>query len=70
MKRCVVVCMLTIVVLGAMAVAADAQTGPTFAAEEARNDLGEIKSGTTVEATFKLVNTGHAEVRILKAKPS
>ena len=72
MKRSVATIILTIALLAVVAAPwADAQTGPvTFAVEESRIDLGEIKAGTEAVATFTFRNTGAEDVRIIKAKPS
>jgi hypothetical protein len=68
MKRSV----LTLVVLCVIAVAqAEAQSGgPTFAVENPRIDIGEIKAGSDAVATFVFHNKGPTDVTIIKAKPS
>ena len=49
----------------------DAQSaGPTFSVENSRIDIGEIKSGSDVVATFIFHNEGPSDVKIIKAKPS
>ena len=49
----------------------DAQaTGPIFSVENARMDVGEIKAGSEVVATFVFHNTGATDVKIIRAKPS
>lgn len=49
----------------------DAQaTGPTFSVEESRINVGEIKAGSEVVATFVFHNQGPTDVKIIRAKPS
>ncbi len=66
---------LTFALLGVMAIAVadhvEAQSGgPTFTVESPRIDIGEIKAGSEVAATFVFHNDGPTDVRIIKAKPS
>ncbi|HSL18650.1 MAG TPA: hypothetical protein VLB51_12160 [Methylomirabilota bacterium] len=67
--------LVTIVVLtAAVAVvaggAAGQAGGPFLTVEQARIDLGEIRAGADAVATFVFHNSGPADVRILRAKPS
>lgn len=71
MKRFSTTIILMTAVLAFTALWADAQSGPvTFAVEEARIDLGDVKAGTDAVATFTFVNKGTEDVTIIKAKPS
>ena len=71
MKRFVLILMLLAVSMGASVDRVDAQsTEAAFRAENPRIDMGDIKAGTEVVATFVFHNSGPADVRILKAKPS
>ena len=71
MKRAVLTVMLLTVALVVTVDRADAQvTGPTFSVEEPRINVGEIKAGSEVVATFVFHNEGLTDVKIIKAKPS
>lgn len=71
MKRIAWLSMLVVLMVLALAGTGVAQqTGVTFKVEEPRLDLGDVKSGSEAVATFVFHNTGDADVRILKAKPS
>jgi len=43
---------------------------PALTVEEARIDLGEIKSGSDAVGTFIFHNSGDEDVKIIRAKPS
>jgi hypothetical protein len=43
---------------------------PSFSVEQPRLDLGEVKGGTEVVATFVFHNQGAKDVRIIQAKPT
>jgi hypothetical protein len=43
---------------------------PTFSVEQPRLDLGEVRGGAEVVATFVFHNNGAQDVRIIKAKPT
>lgn len=43
---------------------------PALTVEEAKIDLGEIKSGSDAIAVFVFHNSGAEDVRIIRAKPS
>ncbi len=42
---------------------------PTLAVEKQTLDLGKVQAGTDAVGTFKLKNSGNAELKILSAKP-
>ena len=44
--------------------------GEALRVEQQRLDVGEVKAGTEVVATFVLHNDGAQEVKIVRAKPS
>ena len=71
MKRVVLILMLLTAAMVANVDRVEAQSAePTFRVENPRLDLGEIKAGTEVVATFVFHNGGPDDVRILRAKPS
>ncbi len=71
MNRGVLVLMLLTAAMIAMIDGADAQSAePSFRVENPRLDIGEVKAGTEVVATFVFHNDGPDDVKILKAKPS
>jgi hypothetical protein len=71
MKRVVLSLMLLTLAVVTTVDRVDAQaTGPTFSVENARMDVGEIKAGSEVMATFVFHNTGATDVKIIRAKPS
>lgn len=43
---------------------------PAFRVEQDTVDVGQVRAGDTAEAVFHFLNTGEADVRILRAKPS
>ena len=47
-----------------------AAAGPQAAVVQENLDLGTVKEGEDVKATFVIENRGQAELRILRAKPS
>ena len=49
---------------------AQIEATPALTVEEARIDLGEIKSGSEAIATFVFHNNGDKDVKIIRAKPS
>ena len=71
MKRVVLVLLLLTATMTAGVAGVDAQSAePTFRVENPRLDLGEIKAGSEVVATFVFHNDGPDDVKILRAKPS
>lgn len=71
MKRAVLILMLAAAMMGACVDRVDAQSSePAFRVENSRIDLGKIKSGTDVLATYVFHNDGPTDVKIIKAKPS
>lgn len=69
-RQLVTMVVLTAAVAVVAGVAAGQAGGPALTVEQARIDLGEITSGTDAVATFVFHNSGPADVRILRAKPS
>ena len=71
MKLVAMIIMTVLSVVFAVAAGAEAQSAePTLTVEEARIDLGEIKAGTDAVATYVFHNSGPADVKIIRAKPS
>ena len=71
MKRGVLILMLLTAAMVASVNRVDAQSAePTFTVENPRMNMGEIKAGAEVVATFVFHNGGPDDVRILRAKPS
>ncbi len=71
MKRAVLILMLAATTMGASVDRVGAESPePAFRVENPRIDLGQIKSGTDVLATFVFHNDGPVDVKIIKAKPS
>ena len=62
--------LLTCLVMPGWAVAASPKAGPQMAIEEPSFDFNEVKEGTTLEHTFRVVNRGGAVLRIKRIKPS
>ena len=58
-----------VVLVAAGSVGAQSTT-PALTVEEPRIDLGDIRAGSDAVATFVFHNSGPADVKILKAKPS
>ena len=71
MKREAMIITSVLAVVFAVAIGAGAQSAePVLTVEQSRIDLGEIKAGTDAVATYVFHNSGPADVKIIKAKPS
>ena len=65
-----VVVMMVLCLLFTGGSSSDETPAAAFRVEEARLDLGTVKSGSEAVAVFTFHNTGDKDVRIIRAKPS
>ena len=66
---CVTLYLILVITLNFTSVCAQQAIGPRMVLKDKEFDAKEVKEGTVIEHTFKVLNTGDSPLEIIKVNP-